>query len=639
MKKSLFACLVASAGLAACGGSSDDGGAAAAAAAAAASAAANAKDPLTYIDETKMVSSAEAKEWLVNKDNLGPAYAGSAKYDAYIAFLEKKMRELGLVDFTRYTFPYPFWETTEWPDKSGWSLTSDGTKIDVASYATNSGNTGATGVTGQMIVYDPTLPVAQRPTAAQMKGKIIVIKHPAYSTQSAPSTGNSLSDYEYRSDPQTFANVNQIMPLSNDADFRNRTQLSTPTTYGTNVCAAAGGLGAVWVLDMSPLAAQAARQHSTPRHYNCPGVLLDRNAGQKVLADAAAGKTATVVLNATVKDTRPAQVIAYLPGKNYGKANDQKLLMVTHTEGQSNVEDNGSLGIMGVLHYYSKIPQADRPRTIMVYLDNRHFVAGAEAAYPFDYMEDFPDAAHGLVGGLAMEHFGGMQFHEIGDDYKATGWPAHTSVYTFPNPLAIETAIAIVKEVKQQRANVAAPPAAGLGSVYSKLGVNGQSQGFWYGPNFMTPFVEHGRLPGFHVTGDWPSAGYQAYYPAVGVRVDSEYFRTNVRTSIRLLQTLSTEDLTKYAPDWGIVRANIDSLTAANFQSGVNATTAKAEFLTQFDAIFALVRKGDYAGASLQLPALRTKLQTQVLAAAATNPLANIDRVIALAAKGANLPQ
>jgi hypothetical protein len=160
MKKSLFACLVASAGLAACGGSSDDGGAQRLPpqlAAAAASAAA-AKDPLTYIDETRMVSSAEAKEWLVNKDNLGPAYAGSAKYDAYIAFLEKKMRELGLVDFTRYTFPYPFWETTEWPDKSGWSLTSDGTKIDVASYATNSGNTGATGVTGQMIIYDPTLP-------------------------------------------------------------------------------------------------------------------------------------------------------------------------------------------------------------------------------------------------------------------------------------------------------------------------------------------------------------------------------------------------------------------------------------------------------------------------------------------------
>ncbi|MFG5410278.1 hypothetical protein ABXN37_22005 [Piscinibacter sakaiensis] len=641
MNRSLSALMMAVAALAACGGNDGDTPVAAApvpAPAPAASAPATAKDPLSYIDETKMITSAEAKEWLVTKDNYGPAYAGSAKYDAYIAFLEKKMREYGLVDFTRYTFPYSFWETTEWPDKSGWSLTSDGTKVDVASYATNSGNTGTAGVTGQMIVYDPTLPAAQRPTAAQMKGKIVVIKHPAYATQSTPGTGNSLSDYEYRSDPETFAQVGEIMPLNKDADFRNRTQLSTATTYGINVCQAAGGLAAIWVLDMSPLAAQGARQHGTPRHYNCPGVLLDRNAGQKVLADAAAGKTATVTLNATVKDTRPAQLIAYLPGKNYGKANDQKLLMVTHTEGQSNVEDNGSLGIMGVLHYYAKIPQAQRPRTIMVYLDNRHFVAGAESAYPFDYMEDFPDAAQGLVGGLAMEHFGGVQFNEVGDDYKGTGWPAHTSVYTFPNQLATETAISIVKEVKQQRANVAAPPATGLGSVYSKPGVNGKSQGFWYGPGFMSAFVEHGRLPAFHVTGDWPSAGYQAYYPSVGVRVDPEYFRTNVRTSLRLLQTLSTEDLTKYAPDWGIVRANIAALTAANFQTGIAADAARTELLAQFDAIFTLVRNGDYANASLQLPALRTKLQSQVVAEAASNPLANIDRVIALAKKGANLP-
>jgi hypothetical protein len=107
--------LVASAGLAACGGSDDDGAAAAAAAAAAASAAATAKSPLSYIDESKMVSSAEAKDWLVEKDNLGPAYAGSAKYDAYIASLEAKMRAMGLVDFTRYTFPYPFWRRPNGP--------------------------------------------------------------------------------------------------------------------------------------------------------------------------------------------------------------------------------------------------------------------------------------------------------------------------------------------------------------------------------------------------------------------------------------------------------------------------------------------------------------------------------------------
>lgn len=594
-----------------------------------------AKDPLSYVDETRMVSATEARDWLVNKDNLGPAYAGSVKYDKYIAFLESKMRELGLVDFTRYTFPYPFWQTTEWPDKSGWALKSDGAPVDVASYAANSGNTGPNGVTGQMIVYDPSLPAAQRPTNAQMAGKIIVIKHPAWST----STGGGLADYEFRTDPETFpVAVNGAIPPSVDADYRNRQQLSTATTYGINVCQAAGGLAAVWLLDMSPLAAAGARQHGTPRQYNCPGVLLDRNASAKVLADAQAGKTATVTLNATVTDTRPAQLVAYLPGRNYGKANDEKLLMITHTEGMSNVEDNGSLGILGVLKYFSQIAQKDRPRTIMVYLDNRHFVAGAENAYPYDYMEDFPDAANGLVGGLAMEHFGGVQFNEVGDAYKGTGWPAHTNLYTFPNPLAMETAVAVAKEVNLRRAQISAPSATGLGNVYRKPGVNGQAQGSWLGPGFMSPFVDFGRLPAWHVSGDWPSAGYQAYYPSVGTRIDPEYFRTMVRTSIRLLQTLSTEDLTRYAPDWGIVRTNIETLADNAFQTGITATAARTELLTQFDAIFALVRKGDYSGAAAQLPALRTKIQTQLTASAATNPLANVDRVIALAAKGAKVP-
>jgi hypothetical protein len=49
-----------------------------------------------------------------------------------------------------------------------------------------------------MIVYDPSLPAAQRPTAAQMAGKILVIKHPVYANNS------SLGDYEFRSDNDRF---------------------------------------------------------------------------------------------------------------------------------------------------------------------------------------------------------------------------------------------------------------------------------------------------------------------------------------------------------------------------------------------------------------------------------------------------
>jgi hypothetical protein len=122
------------------------------------------------------------------------------------------------------------------------------------------------------------------------------------------------------------------------------------------------------------------------------------------------------------------------------------------------------------------------------------------------------------------------------------------------------------------------------------------------------------------------------------VRVDPEYYRTMVRVSIRLMQTLENGDLTQYAPDWGIVRTNLKGLTTASFQAGVDASATQKDWLAQFDAIFDLVRKGDYAGTKPKLAALRTSIQSSLTTTAATNPLANVDRVIALANKGANLP-
>lgn len=108
MNRTLLVLMLACTGLTACGGS-DNNSTTTPAAVPNTPSAAELKDPLTYIDETKMISSSDATSWLKTKDGLVPAYAGSAKYDSYIAFLETKMREYGLVDFTKYTFPYSFW--------------------------------------------------------------------------------------------------------------------------------------------------------------------------------------------------------------------------------------------------------------------------------------------------------------------------------------------------------------------------------------------------------------------------------------------------------------------------------------------------------------------------------------------------
>ena len=145
----------------------------------------------------------------------------------------------------------------------------------------------------------------------------------------------------------------------------------------------------VVVYDLSPGAAFGLTQRSvyTPdgkaglgaAYVNCPTLTLDRVNGAKVLADAKAGKTATLTLIARFQRDAGKAIIAYLPGKNYGTPLDEQVLLATHTDAMSLVEENGGLGMLGIMSYFNHIPQSARPRTLIFYFDCRHFMPGGEA--------------------------------------------------------------------------------------------------------------------------------------------------------------------------------------------------------------------------------------------------------------------
>ena len=64
-------------------------------------------------------------------------------------------------------------------------------------------------------------------------------------------------------------------------------------------------------------------------YINCPTLTLDRVNGAKVIADAKAGKAATLTLQARFQRDTGRAMLAYLPGKNYGKGNDEQVLIAT----------------------------------------------------------------------------------------------------------------------------------------------------------------------------------------------------------------------------------------------------------------------------------------------------------------------
>lgn len=549
------------------------------------------------IDDDLMVTSEEATAWFERKASWGPTYTGSPAWMSFMEMIEDELRKDGAVDIVKNRFPFERWYTTEYPDNSGWSLTSDGRPVDVASYATQSGSTGPEGVTADMILYDLSLPEDERPSIDELADKIVVIKQAPYVGDGV--TG-SYSDYEYRTNNDTFLDAGVPVDPTYEGGYRNRDQYGAMGSIIEDVLVPSKALAHVVVLDMPPGAAVAGRQHGTPERYEVPGVLLDAVAGEQVIEDASAGKTATLVLDARVEEDATAyQLAAVLPGRDYGTPEERSVFMGTHTDGPGLIQDSGALGILGVLKYYAAIPQADRPMSIYLYFDTRHFTPGAEASAPYDYVEDhLEELSEKMVGGVLMEHIGGVQMHDEGQDYVPTGRAMTTYINTFGNGLLVELATDAVDASGLERAQVTVGKRNG---VLGRPGVNGGVQNDWKGSHFAVYLDKMGGLASWHITGDWPTSGYQAVMDTN--RFSEQVFRDQVETAILLVGDLMTSDVLALNPDWGTLEIHAATAEDSDFASSETASTDREQLVASASAIFEAVKSADYDEARADLEA------------------------------------
>jgi hypothetical protein len=623
---------------------------------------------LFSVDRSMMYPATKIQNWFAQKDSWGPTYTGSPAWKKFTELIHAEIKSMAMVNVVDYSFPYTRWYTTEFPDKSGWSFISNGKPVEVASYGTQSGTTGPGGVTAPMILYDLTLPVDQRPGLSALAGKIVVVKQQPYVTFGTPERvplgvpapnaewtycgnppackppvvvdGNpspqwgtpvplmAYEDYEYRSDSDTYPTaLLEKTPVSVETSFRNRDQFGQIREVITNVLMASGAAAAVTVMDLSPQAAAGARIHPTPRRFNVPLLMLDKNTGAQVLADAAAGKTGKLVLDAHEEENATAyETIATLPGRNYGTQSDQAILLCTHIDGPSVIEDDGGLAILSVLHYYAQIPQAERPKSIIAFFDTRHFVPGTEASYPYDAVKDKPELFKTVVGGVAMEHFGGLQFEENGDKYAPSGKAATTYIWGWPNPLAIGEATKAIKDQQVPRA---------INDVPARPGVNGKPQQGWLGGGFSRYLVDLGGWPGWHISGDWPSGGFQAYYPAAKSRLSADLFVKQASAAVQLVNVLMVKDVITLAPAWGYLQVDVRMLEDIAFINPASATAGREKLTKDFDDIFYLVKAGDYKQVLKLLPAMSSEADKMLTGKPAETVRSAIQQASKMAERGA----
>jgi len=404
------------------------------------------KDNLTSINKDHLPTADELHEWHALKDTWSPALSGNPSWKSYLTFLEKGFKKCGLTDIEKDTITYNRWFTSDDRKTGDWSLSLDGKEIWVASYWPYSGSTEPEGTTAPLIYYHDENP------PASIEGKIVVFDIPSL-PDPLPPMFDVYSGFEYVSDADTHP--------KDHFSLKQWYQLAYPIMFGgyDDILTKGKASGGLVISDMGPERASGLYMMIyAPSEFGVPALYLDRVAGEPVREAAMKGRTATLKLIAKREEAETFFLSGFLPGKNYGKENDEMVLLISHTDGPNITQENGGLGILALVQYFSHIPQIERPRTLLVVLDPQHYMPGRHLV---DWFELHPEAAGKIVASMGIEHLGQLEYREKENVFFPTGKAEVTRLFVQDNDLLIKLAIKAVGDHQLPRTFVHCPPRSG----------------------------------------------------------------------------------------------------------------------------------------------------------------------------------
>jgi hypothetical protein len=498
-----------------------------------------------------VVTPGEATTWVKVRNANLPTMTGSQNWQNYMGFLEQKLEAFGIVNTTRNRWPFERWKTSN--DPRNWSLVSDNEAVRVPFYGAYSGATASEGITAELVYYDhlnppqsiedkivviPTLPHPEPPYTESPAGFFSLTDSP-FSDDYVEN--HTFSDYEYRSESETFPQLFEYVDPKVTFTFDIWWQMQ----QGLHEIAIKGSAaGTLIVYDMAFERTDGLYTFPTPGLYNSPTLILDREAGEKVIKDAKESKSATLRLEATLEPAEAFQLIGYLPGKDFDTQKDEQVILVSHTDGPSITQDNGALGLLAIIKYFSNISQQDRPRTLTLFLDCRHYMPGMEQEHMKpDWLQRHPEAKEPIVGLIHIEHLGEMEYREIGGKVEPTGFAEHSYLWTRNNQKLVDHAIQAVKEHHLPRVNVVVP---------ERPGSNGDFQRFWWAGTSVRAIRDLGH-DAYHCL-DIPGFGFASnlgYYYTVHSNIDRwnrELFLSQVKTMTQLTGVMMTAKLEDIRP-------------------------------------------------------------------------------------------
>lgn len=384
--------------------------------------------PIAGYDPSHVPDVATLQGWLKQLHDFGPIrMTGTKECRAFEEWLAARFAGLGC-SVERDQFRLTAWECRV--ADCSIAVTEDGgatQTVDVVSYYPFAATTkGKAAVTGR-VLFVPGVGVeaarafAASTDAATLAASIVVMDMPLRRTATAaPAAGR----------PAAATAATPAGPIARFPDPAppRPTAPSPAGQGGRDIMEIFEHRCKALVLCYTDVANDTARHNYLPfsdQHRAIPALWAGAD-GSRYLRSVSGKATITLRCDATTTPgARADTILATLKGQS-----DEVVFLTTQTDGPNEVNENGALGVLALATYASKVPAANRRRTLVCSLPTGHYAAGAiadkvsgsgRAAGTRGVLEKWPDVARRIVGQMAFEQMGAMEWAEVNGAFSPTG--------------------------------------------------------------------------------------------------------------------------------------------------------------------------------------------------------------------------
>lgn len=342
--------------------------------------------------------------------SLGPRYCGNGAHNKLMDFLDEEFTKCGMT-----LSDIPHTSLMQWLPRNV-TLSSRSGALPVGAFCRWAAQTGPRGVTAplhylgrvegasrfSMALYPDrrsTLPIPP-----EVRGKIALVE---ITVGHRPLGLMFKGRVDYM-----FDKLGRPMPPLQGPSASN--MAATPDDFERKL-KEAGAVGVIYA--WKGLADADAKGQSRLGTEHLPSIWVVPTTGQNLIRLARTGEPVTLTVEANTQSNAPTRtIVATLPG-----ATEESIILWSHTDGPNALQENGSLAILNMMRYFSKIPRSERRRTIKVVIPESHFAE--QYISTSAWIAERPDIVKNSVALIAAEHLGGTEWlsDPISNTYTPTG--------------------------------------------------------------------------------------------------------------------------------------------------------------------------------------------------------------------------